>query len=279
MATEFAAAKINLTLHVTGQRADGYHLLDSLVVFADVGDRISVAAGDALSLRITGPMAGALPVSDDNLVLRAARAFGAAQGVEITLEKHLPVASGIGGGSADAAATLRALAALWHLPLPDAAAVLKLGADVPVCLTGRAVRMEGVGEAITPLAHRLPAGWLVLANPNVGVATPAVFRALTRRDHPAMPRELPKLADAAELAAFLQMMRNDLEAPAIQLAPVIATVKAGLSAQPGCLIARMSGSGATCFGLFADPLAASAAARALQAAQPGWWVAAAEMRG
>lgn len=272
--SEFAPAKINLTLHITGQRADGYHLLDSLVVFADVGDRVHVHASDQLSLQITGPQAAALPVGDDNLVLRAARLMGAT--AAITLEKILPVASGIGGGSADAAATLRALARLGGQNLPDAGAVLTLGADVPVCLTGRATRMQGVGERLIA-APPLPTGWLVLANPGVAVATPDVFRGLSRKDNPPMPREIPRLRSTAELAAFLQMMRNDMELPALAVAPMIGTLKSALSAQPGCLIARMSGSGATCFGLFADGLTASAAARAVQAAQPGWWVAPAQM--
>ncbi len=275
-ATVLARAKVNLCLHVTGRRGDGYHLLDSLVVFADVGDRVSVVAADRLGLTITGPMAGSLPVAEDNLVLRAARLFGAGHGAAITLDKVLPVASGIGGGSADAAATLRALAALWGTGLPPLSRVLSLGADVPVCLAGVPARMEGVGEVITPVPG-LPAAWLVLINPGVGVATPDVFGGLSRRDNPPLPRTLPALRGVAELAAFLQMQRNDLEPAAMLLAPVVAQVKSALAAQQGCLLARMSGSGATCFGLFADPLSAASAARAVRTAQPGWWVAAAEM--
>lgn len=274
-----ARAKINLCLHVTGRRADGYHLLDSLVVFADVGDRISVTQADRLDLTITGPMARDLPVSDDNLVLRAARLFGLARGAAITLDKVLPVASGIGGGSADAAAALRALSALWGVSVPARTAVLTLGADVPVCLAGVAARMEGIGEVVTPLPHPLPQAWLVLANPGVAVSTPDVFGALTRRDNPGLPCDLPRLRGLAELAAFLQMQRNDLEAAAIAREPVVGRVKAALAGQPGCLLARMSGSGATCFGLFADPLSAAAAAQAVRAAEPGWWVTAAEMVG
>ncbi len=264
--TEFAPAKVNLCLHVTGQRADGYHLLDSLVVFAGVGDQITIAPGDGL--RITGPQVGALPVSDDNLCLRAARLMGG--GVAITLDKRLPVASGIGGGSADAAAVLRAMARLGRaLPPPEQA--LGLGADVPVCLAGQPVRMTGVGETLTPVA--LPAGWLVLANPGVSVSTPAVFRALTRRDYPPIPA-LPSFADAEGLAGFLSTQRNDLEAPAMSLAPVIGTVRKALSVQPGCLLARMSGSGATCFGLFATEASAEAARRDIARAQPDWWLGA-----
>ena len=273
--TALARAKVNLALHVVGRRADGYHLLDSLVVFADFGDRITVAPGQGLRLTVTGPQGGGLTADDDNLCLRAARAM-AGPGAQITLEKHLPVASGIGGGSADAAATLQALARLWRLPLPDAAAVLALGADVPVCLAGRPARMEGVGEVLSPLLP-LPAAWLVLVNPGVAVSTPAVFRALERRDNARLPATLPRLATAEELAAFLMMQRNDLEAPAMALAPVIGQVRSALSAQSGCLMARMSGSGATCFGLFPDALNAAAAAAALRQAQPGWWVKAAEL--
>lgn len=270
MATEFAPAKINLALHVTGRRADGYHLLDSLVVFADAGDRIGAEPSDTLSLAITGPQAANLTVADDNLCLRAARAMGAT--AALVLEKHLPVASGIGGGSSDAAATLRLLARLTGKPLPDAAAVLALGADVPVCLTPRPIRMSGIGETLTPLPHAPPPAWVVLVNPGQAVSTPQVFKAMTRRDNaPLQP--LPKLHGTAELAAWVAMQRNDLEAPAIEILPTIATVKSALTAQPGCHLARMSGSGATCFGLFADPLSAHAAATALRQAQPGWWVA------
>jgi 4-diphosphocytidyl-2-C-methyl-D-erythritol kinase len=275
MKTEVAPAKINLALHVTGQRGDGYHLLDSLVIFAGVGDRVTVAAADDLTLQIAGPFGAGLSV-DDNLVLRAARAFRAARGSLITLEKTLPLSSGIGGGSADAAAALRALAALWGVALPSAAEVLAIGADVPVCLAGRPARMTGIGEGVVALPA-LPSAWLVLVNPGVGISTPAVFKALARKENAPLPRDVPRLKTAADLGAWLMMLRNDLEAPAMAHLPVIATVKAALSAQQGCLMARMSGSGATCFGLFADPLTAAAAARAIRATYPGWWVADAPM--
>ena len=270
MATEFAPAKVNLTLHVTGRRADGYHLLDSLVAFAGVGDVVSATLADDLSLAVTGQMAAGLSGEGDNLVLRAARLIGVP--ARIGLEKVLPVSSGIGGGSADAAATLRLLARLSGKALPARGEVLALGADVPVCLAGRAVRMTGIGEGLGAVPA-LPDVWLVLVNPGVGVSTPAVFKALARAENAPMPKEVPKLRGAAELAAFLTMQRNDLEVPAMALQPVIGRVKAALGAQAGCLLARMSGSGATCFGLFADPLAASAAARAIRAAEPAWWVA------
>ncbi|AWB50437.1 4-(cytidine 5'-diphospho)-2-C-methyl-D-erythritol kinase [Gemmobacter aquarius] len=270
MVTEFAPAKINLALHITGQRADGYHLLDSLVVFADAGDRVTVETSDALTLAITGPQSARLVAEDDNLCLRAARAMGIT--AAIALEKHLPVASGIGGGSSDAAATLRALSRLSGKPLPEPAAVLQLGADVPVCLTGRPARMSGIGETVTPLPHALPPAWLLLVNPGAGVSTPQVFKALTRRDNAPL-QAVPRLANTAELAAWVAMQRNDLEPPALTLLPQIARVKAALSAQQGCLLARMSGSGATCFGLFSDPLTAHAAAAAIRSVQPDWWVA------
>lgn len=269
--TEPAAAKINLTLHVTGQRADGYHLLDSLVVFVDQGDRITARHAPALSLTVTGPMACGMPLAGDNLVLRAARLIGADPPLALTLDKRLPVAAGIGGGSADAAATLRLLARLTGLPLPDAAALLSLGADVPVCLAGHPARMRGIGEVLDPVPP-LPAFWLVLVNPAVAVPTPAIFRALTQRHNPAMPA-VPQLADAGALAQWLAAQRNDLQAAAVTIEPVIAEVLAALAAQALCLLARMSGSGATCFGLFADEGSAMVATGALQAAHPGWWVA------
>ena len=269
--TEFAYAKINLCLHVTGQRADGYHLLDSLVVFAGIGDGLRATPAAEITLRIDGPFAADIPGGDDNLVLRAARCLGI--DAAVVLEKHLPVASGIGGGSADAAAALRVLAALADVALPDAAAVLALGADVPVCLAGRPVRMQGVGEVLTALPA-LPECHVVLVNPGVAVATPAVFKALPNKDNPAISA-MPACGSAAELAAWLRDQRNDLEAPAMDLAPVIGEVKAALAARPGCLLARMSGSGATCFGLFASAELAKAAAGILRADAPAWWVAAA----
>lgn len=262
----FARAKVNLTLHVTGKRADGYHLLDSLVVFAGVGDTV-VATPGPLSLTVTGAEAAAL--SGDNLVSKAARLMG---GAALHLEKRLPVASGIGGGSADAAATLHAMAALTGRPLPGAAAVLSLGADVPVCLMGRAVRMTGVGEGLEPV--QVPPGWLVLANPRRGVSTPEVFRALDGLGAPMPP--IPAFHDTADLAAWLRGTRNDLEPAAIRVLPVIAQVRDALAALPGCLFARMSGSGATCFGLFATKAEAVAGAAMLP---PEWWTAAAPMEG
>jgi 4-diphosphocytidyl-2-C-methyl-D-erythritol kinase len=271
---ELAPAKVNLALHVTGRRADGYHLLDSLVVFPRVGDLLEAEAASGLSLSIDGAFARDLGTGPDNLVLSAALLLrgGAPRGAALRLVKSLPVASGIGGGSADAAAALRLLARLWGLPLPPADAVLGLGADVPVCLDGRSCRMRGIGEEIAPVS--LPPCWLVLVNPGLAVSTPAVFAALACRDNPPMP-DTPSLPDAAALADYLATLRNDLEAPATEASPPVAEVLAALASTPGCRIARMSGSGATCFGLFLAEAPALVAAEALRRARPGWWVAAA----
>lgn len=281
-AVEFAPAKVNLTLHVTGRRSDGYHLLDSLVAFAGIGDQVTARPAPGLSLVLEGPRAGAIPVGEDNLVLRAARLaqdrLPDRPGAMLVLDKRLPAASGLGGGSADAAAALRAVARLWGCWPLSAEAALPLGADVPVCLAGQPVRMRGIGETLTP-CPALPPLWLVLANPGVETPTAAVFGALTRRDHAPMPEDLPRWTDAAALAGWLAAMRNDLEAPARALFPVIDTVLEALAATPGCLLARMSGSGATCFALFADPAAAAAAARRLATAHPDWWVADAPVLG
>ena len=271
--SEAAPAKVNLCLHVTGRRPDGYHMLDSLVVFAGVGDHVTASPGIGLTLRLDGPEAAALAVEPDNLILRAARAMGVADAA-LCLWKALPVASGIGGGSADAAATLRALVRMTGRPLPDAARVLMLGADVPVCLAGLPVRMQGVGEVLTPLPP-LPPLWLVLANPRLPVATPQVFAALGSRDNAPVP-ELPASAfsSATAIAQWLaRFTRNDLSAPARLVAPVLSQVEVALAALPGCLLARMSGSGATHFALFDQAETARNAARLLAAAHPGWWVA------
>lgn len=263
-----APAKINLTLHVTGRRADGYHMLDSLVVFTEAGDDLALGDGPGLSLDLTGPRAAALAPEPDNLVLRAARMMGA-QGIAFTLDKRLPVASGMGGGSSDAAAALRLLAARG-LPLPDTAGLMRLGADLPVCMNAPApARMQGLGERVTPLPG-VPALWLLLVNPGQALSTPAVFKALQAHDNPPMPETLPRWPDAPALAAWLAPMRNDLQAPAIALMPAIAELLAALDAQPGCLLSRMTGSGATCFGIFTSEAALHDAARALAA--PGRFV-------
>lgn len=256
--TETAPAKINLTLHVTGRRPDGYHLLDSLVVFTGIGDRLHFAPGP-LSLNVTGPFADNLATEPDNLCLRAARLAG--REAVITLEKNLPVASGIGGGSADAAAVLRGLDAIPANPE-------SLGADVPVCIASRPVRMRGLGEILGPVPD-LPDFHLVLVNPGRALPTPDVFRALVSHNNPVMPA--PEWRDLAGLVGFLRACRNDLQAPAISLMPEIADCLDALR-DGGAMLSRMSGSGATCFGIFAD--AASASAAATRIARPGWWVVA-----
>lgn len=267
-ADAFAPAKINLTLHVTGQRPDGYHLLDSLVVFADLGDRVRVRAAPSLSLRVTGPMAAGVPVGEDNLVLRAVRLAGVA-GAEIVLEKNLPAAAGIGGGSADAAATFRALQSGFGLTPPAVDEVMTLGADVPACLLSQSLRMSGIGETISPVAA-MPGLPAVLVNPGVPVHTPAAFRALTTRNGASMP-EIPTFAGITDCAVWLALQRNDLQEAAIGICPEIGACLAALRDQ-AALLARMSGSGATCFGLFQTADAADRACRAIARAQPGWWV-------
>ena len=268
----FAPAKINLALHVTGRRADGYHRLDSLVVFADAGDWIDIAPAPMLSLRVVGPRAAGVPADARNLIWRAATALDPSGGAAITLEKHLPAAGGIGGGSADAAAALRGLSQAWGAALPNPDAVLALGADVPVCLFGRPARMSGIGEAIEPLPP-LPALWVVLVNSGVAVPTGPVFAALARAENPALPG-IPAQGwpDARAMATWLGQTRNDLEPPARGLVADIDPVLTAIGVQDGCLLARMSGSGGTCFGLFASAQAARAAAAVLAADHPGWWV-------
>jgi 4-diphosphocytidyl-2-C-methyl-D-erythritol kinase len=276
MMSERASAKINLHLHVVGRRPDGYHLLDSLVVFAGAADRLTVEPSEALSLAVTGPFAAGLDGEADNLVLRAARALAAHADVPATgrlvLEKNLPVASGIGGGSADAAATLRLLSRFWGVDARQealAAIAARLGADVPVCLAGRAAVMSGIGEILAP-APPLPLAGMVLVNLGIAVSTPAVFRAREGGFSPAVTWPARGWTDAESLAADLRATGNDLEPPALRLAPPIADSLEALRRAPGCLLARMSGSGATCFGLFADADAARRAASYLD--HPGWWV-------
>ncbi len=306
MASERAPAKVNLFLRVTGRRSDGYHLLESLVVFAEAADLVEVeelggasrppqtprhqlkpkpindggfggSGGEIGALRrsprgsphptltLTGPFGPGLAADPDNLVLRAARALGVS--APLVLEKHLPVASGIGGGSADAAATLRLLARLFGLPAPSPELALALGADVPVCLASTPCIMRGIGEDISP-APALPTFGLALVNPGIGVATAAIFKARQGAFSP--PVTLPEAwPDATTMAADLAAWGNDLQPPAEALCPPITEVLAALHASPGCLLAQMSGSGATCFGIYPTPQAAAAAAEAVR--RPGWW--------
>ncbi|MDX2101112.1 MAG: 4-(cytidine 5'-diphospho)-2-C-methyl-D-erythritol kinase [Alphaproteobacteria bacterium] len=271
MVERHARAKVNLCLVVTGRRDDGYHLLDSIVAFADVGDRVTVAAADTLSLTVTGPFAAGLGPPTENLVWRAALSLAAAHDrppiAAITLDKHLPIASGIGGGSADAAAALLALSALWQVPVPPDLA-LRLGADVPVCLHGQACRMTGIGEVLHPF--QFPPVPAVLVNPGVAVPTAAVFRARPAGFRP--PLAGVSAAEIADVAALVRRGGNDLIAPATHLAPEIALTLAAVNATDAVLAVTMSGSGATCVGLYPTADAASAAATALARAQPGWWV-------
>jgi len=272
-----APAKLNLFLHVVGRRADGYHLLDSLIAFGSVHDTVRVAMAGALTLTIDGPFGAALgDSSDDNLVLKAARGLAEASGrpphAAISLTKRLPVASGIGGGSADAAAALSALMRLWRLELEPAALArlaLSLGADVPICLRGAAARVSGIGEMIEPIA-RLPEAGLLLVNPLVPVATAAVFKSRQGAFSAPAPA-LGTLPTLEALGKALGATRNDLEPAAKQLAPVIGDVLDALARAEGCRLARMSGSGATCFGLFADEASAHRAALSLARARPDWW--------
>ncbi|MCB1328432.1 MAG: 4-(cytidine 5'-diphospho)-2-C-methyl-D-erythritol kinase [Maritimibacter sp.] len=274
MSRTFAPAKINLTLHVTGQRSDGYHLLDSLVVFADVGDRVRVMPADTTTFEVTGPMAEGVPTDASNLALRAAALYGVP--VAISLDKHLPMAAGIGGGSSDAAATLYAMADLTGTnEIPEGG--VDLGADVRVCLMRQAARMRGIGEQVEPV-EGMPELFAVLANPGVAVSTPEVFAALEDKNGAPMPKRIPRWRAAWSAVDWISKQRNDLEAPAMALFPVIGEVLDALRALPGARFARMSGSGATCFALFEERAEADMAAEALAEAQPGWWVTAATLR-
>lgn len=272
---EHAPAKVNLALHVTGRRDDGYHLLDTLVVFTEAGDRILVDTAPVDSLTIVGPYGNGLATDAGNLVSRARDLLREIAGhrspVAIRLEKNLPVASGIGGGSSDAAATLRALRRLWRIDLPEddlARHALALGADVPMCLRSRSLVAQGIGETLRPVS--LPSLSIVLVNPGVAVATPQVFRALRHREGAPLP-VLDAAHSAASLVDWLCRTRNDLEPPALSVAPQIGTVTSALREQ-GCALVRMSGSGATCFGIFADDEAAARAAAAIAFANPSWYV-------
>lgn len=259
---ELARAKVNLSLHITGKRDDGYHLLDSIVVFPEIGD---VLTRSHAGLRISGPFAAGLS-SADNLVRHAAALLGTSP--DIHLEKKLPIASGIGGGSADAAATLRLLS---QGTVPDG---LSLGADVPACVISKPLRMQGVGERLT-LLPPLPDFAIVLINAGEPVSTAEVFARLSRVDNPAgqLP---PQGLTTQDFFAFVAALRNDMQAVARQISPAISLVLAALDTQPDCALARMSGSGGTCFGLFETLPKAQAAAAKIKALQPEWWVVAAK---
>lgn len=284
MLTLDAPAKINLALHVTGQRADGYHLLESLVVFTELGDLVSLSPAERDGFELAGPEAGALSAEDAgaNLVVRArdglrdaARRSGVdAPPVHIRLDKRVPVASGIGGGSADAAATLKALCRVWDFEpgLETLSKVaLRLGADVPMCLSARPLIARGIGERLDPIELGFALD-LVVVNPRIGIATPAVFSALERRDNAPLPA-IEGLGDRERFIAWLARTRNDLEAPARQLVPAIRDCLSALN-RTGASFVRMSGSGASCFGLFQSADAARDAADRLRRERPGWFIAA-----
>ncbi|MGC1235778.1 MAG: 4-(cytidine 5'-diphospho)-2-C-methyl-D-erythritol kinase [Xanthobacteraceae bacterium] len=282
---ESAPAKVNLSLRVLGRRADGYHDIESLVAFADVGDRLSLTPGDALTLTVAGPGAAQTGAEADNLVVKAASALAARvpglRAGAFSLEKNLPVAAGLGGGSADAAAALRLLARANKLApdnpcLHDAACAT--GADVPVCLDPRPRVMRGIGEMLSaPLP--LPRLHALLVNPGVAVPTKLVFSGWRPSANPlrALKRAAdfaasPNIQNGEQLLDWLASEANDLEAPAIALEPVIADVLASLRAAAGCRLARMSGSGATCFALFASAVDSASAGKNLRAKFPNWWI-------
>jgi len=271
-----AFAKVNLYLHVTGKRENGYHELDSLICFAQTGDILSFKDSDDITLKITGPMSRFLEDDDNNLVLQAARGLQELcqidKGADITLEKHLPIAAGIGGGSGDAAATLKGLCQLWNI-FPDPKGLqdlaLSLGADVPICLKEHAAHVGGIGEKITPLAP-LPESWMVLVNPMVAVSTPAVFKRRTSDFH--SPNAMVAQYNFDQFITELKKRTNDLMAPALEIAPAIQTVLNALNQQDDVAISRMSGSGATCFAIFKEKQAAERAKTALKSSHSDWWI-------
>ncbi|MCB1782689.1 MAG: 4-(cytidine 5'-diphospho)-2-C-methyl-D-erythritol kinase [Alphaproteobacteria bacterium] len=285
----FAPAKVNLFLHVTGRLANGYHTLDSLVAFSrDIGDVVSITPAERFRFSVDGPFAPLFSdedrdggLSSSNLCVRAALALAdatdLAPDVHIHLTKNLPQAAGLGGGSADAAAVVRGLLSLWGVPerFEGLANLLKdLGADVPACYFGEPVQLQGIGDVLTP-APALPKMPVVLVNPLIPCPTPQVFSTWhATQPTPSMPQTLPAmLADRDEFIAYLLAQRNDLTGAARQVVPSISEVLNALLAQPGCLLARLSGSGASCFGLFEQRDQAISAAESLQALKPEWWSA------
>ena len=283
-----APAKVNLTLHIRGRRADGYHDLESLVCFAGVADTLRLVPGDTLSLTLDGPTAIAAGDSEDNLVLRAARHLGErVPGLQLGafhLTTRLPVAAGVGGGSSDAAAALRLLAQLNGLSLDDPRlmdAARASGADVPVCVLAQARMMAGIGDDLGPLL-KLPPLFAVLVNPGVAVETRLVFSQIGlapgTMGHAGKHPDVSKAAEFTALLPLLRKGRNDMEDAASVIAPSIAQVLGVLAVTPGCRLARMSGSGATCFGLFENCRSAARAAKVLRRDHPGWWAKATVLR-
>jgi 4-diphosphocytidyl-2-C-methyl-D-erythritol kinase len=286
-AAEAAPAKINLALHVTGRRADGYHSLEMLVAFAELGDELEAVPARRDRLTISGPFAEALGNSEGNLVLRALAAFRSRwpealpSGLAVLLRKNLPVAAGLGGGSADAAAALRLFAAMSTTTIAFGDLLelaTALGADVPMCLYSRPAEARGIGEIVLPLKH-FPGCHVVLVNPLVPVVTAEIFRRLASRDNPGLPELTDPLTRPAQLGLWLSETRNDLEPPAIAMVPAIGELIGRLARQQGCILARMSGSGATVFGLFGSSAQAHQAAHDLRETWPSYWVAAAPLIG
>jgi len=271
----FAPAKLNLFLHVGEKRRDGFHALESLVAFAETGDRLELAPAPRLSLKVSGPFASQVPRGDGNLVLKAARGLSDSLGAAIVLEKNLPVAAGLGGGSSDAAATLRGLNMLWQLNRPESELLelaQSLGSDVPACLLSRPCWMEGRGEHVVA-TRSLPTLPAILVNPGVLLPTAAVFASLNARTGiGTMRAPQADIGTVWDLVAYLEDSENDLEAPACRLQPAIDEVLNALNDEPGCVVTQMSGSGATCFGLFEGRQFALGAAERIALDHPHWWV-------
>ncbi|MEM1073089.1 MAG: 4-(cytidine 5'-diphospho)-2-C-methyl-D-erythritol kinase [Pseudomonadota bacterium] len=280
-----APAKVNLALHVTGLRSDGYHLLDSLVMFSDVGDRLRIEVAETASFSVTGRFSQDVPMSSENSILRVVELLWKGPPLAITLEKNLPVASGIGGGSADAAACYRALQALRgdlapeasNIEIEHAPALLHLGADMPMCVRSRTAHVSGVGEDVNE-RNDLPFLHVVFVNPGVAVSTPEVFGALAVKENTPMSKLQPTPTEQGFLI-WLAAQRNDLEGPAKLICPSVEDALAGLQGSAGCQLARMSGSGATCFGIFASRSDAQAAANDLQHRYDRWWISPGELNG
>lgn len=273
-----APAKVNLYLHITGKREDGYHLVDSLVSFTDFGDQVTVSEADELTLTASGHYADGMPMDDSNLVLRMARSLqeeaGITKGAKIHIDKEIPVSAGVGGGSTDAAAAANALVKLWgvDIPLQRLCEIgFKLGVDMPVCLNRKTVFVDGLGEQMTA-AEPIPENGLLLVNPRVTLSTPSVFARRKGGFSPTDDFIGTRAKDAKHLAKLLADRENDLTDPASALVPVVREVIREIGNLDGCLLSRMSGSGATCWGLFETEAAAAAAMEQLKSRQPDWWM-------
>ena len=268
----FVPAKVTLTLHVTGQRDDGYHTIDSLAMFADIGDRMTITMPGSFKLSLEGAMLDGVPDDHNNTVIRAARLMR--MKADFVLEKNIPHAAGLGGGPGDAAATLRILSGFSGKPVPGDG--IELGADVPLCLQSESARVTGIGDIVTPI-HGLPSLNAVLVNPRLPVLTTEVYKRLKHKVNRPMPDRVPYFETPSEFAKRLKGMRNDLQEPATEKEPVTRQVFDTLERTPGCLLTRMSGSGGTCFGIYNDQETARSAAGRLRESHPSWWVAATQL--